>query len=181
MKITNAEVIKSGERELIDAITADLDWSAIEEIIIKEHNLGIEEDIEYKSGDIISCNNQIAYKLEFEIKANLSILLDRNGDYLSVAISGDKGGIEGPDQKGNETGTEAELESESTDNHSEKTDGYREALMDLDESPMPETSKMDRQEIPDESFDIETTNIESQAEEMIAKISEEQISSKDKV
>jgi hypothetical protein len=88
MKITNAEVIKNGERELIDAITADLDWGAIEDIFLKEHNLGIEEDIEYKKGDIIAFNDQIAYKLEFDVKVNLSVLLDREGEYISVNISG---------------------------------------------------------------------------------------------
>ena len=91
MKITNAEVIRSGEKELIDAITADLDWGTIEELFVKEHNLGIEEEIEYKRGDIVVANNQIAYKLDFEVKVCLSVLLDRNGDYLSVTIPGDMG------------------------------------------------------------------------------------------
>lgn len=90
MKITNAEVIKNGEQELIDAITADLDWGAIEDIFLQEHDLGIEEDIEYKNGDIISLNGQIAYKLEFEVKVNISVLLDREGEYISVNISGKK-------------------------------------------------------------------------------------------
>lgn len=88
MKITNAEIIKNSERELLDAITADLDWGAIEKIFLKEHNLSIEEDIEYKNGDIVSIENQIAYKLEFEVKVNLSVILDRNGDYVSVSIKG---------------------------------------------------------------------------------------------
>lgn len=86
MKITDSEIIKSGEQELMDAITADLDWGAIDEIFLKEHNLSIEEDIEYKSGDIVAVDDKIAYKLEFEVKVNLSVLLDRNGEYLSVNI-----------------------------------------------------------------------------------------------
>jgi hypothetical protein len=90
MKITDAEIIRSGEKDLIDAITADLDWAVIEELFQKEHNLGIEEDIEYKRGDIVVANNKIAYKLEFEVKVNLSILLDRNGDYISVSIAGEE-------------------------------------------------------------------------------------------
>lgn len=90
MKITNSDIIKNGEQELMDAITADLDWGAIEKIIMKEHNLHIEEDIEYRSGDIVAVDNQIAYKLSFEVKVNLSVLLDRNGDYLSVNIDNRK-------------------------------------------------------------------------------------------
>ena len=87
MKITDSDIIKTGEQELIDAITADLDWGAIEEVFMKEHNLSIEEDIEYKSGDIVAVDNQIAYKLEFEVKVNLSVLINREGEYLSVTVS----------------------------------------------------------------------------------------------
>ncbi|MFC1862399.1 hypothetical protein ACFL1Z_00415 [Thermodesulfobacteriota bacterium] len=88
MKVTDSEVIKNGEQELIDGITADLDWGVIEDIFRKEHNMGIEEDIEYKNGDIVAHDNQIAYKLEFEVKASLAILLDREGNYISVSVSG---------------------------------------------------------------------------------------------
>ncbi|MBN1850470.1 MAG: hypothetical protein JW932_18020 [Deltaproteobacteria bacterium] len=95
MKITNADVIKTGEQELIDAITADLDWGVIEEIFRKEHKLGIEEEIEYKKGDIVAYNNQVAYRLEFEVKVNLAVLLNRDGEYISINISGDEEEISG--------------------------------------------------------------------------------------
>lgn len=89
MKITNHEVIKSGEQELIDAITADLDWESIEEIFGQEHKLKIEDNVEYKKGDIVVYNDQIAYKLEFDVNIVLSLLLDREGNCLAVTSSGD--------------------------------------------------------------------------------------------
>jgi hypothetical protein len=85
MKITNNEIIRNGEQELIDSINGDLDWEAMEEIFLKEHKLGIGEDVEYKKGDIVVHNNQVAYRLEFDIKVKLSILLDRQGDYISFS------------------------------------------------------------------------------------------------
>ena len=91
MKITNSEVISSGEKELIDAITGDLDWGAIEKVFKERHQLGIEEDVEYKNGDIVVHNNQVAYKLDFEVKVILSVLLDREGNYISVTSSGGLG------------------------------------------------------------------------------------------
>ena len=118
MKISDSEIIKNGEQELIDAITADLDWGAIEDIFLKEHNLGIEEDIEYKNGDIIAVDNQIAYKLEFEVKVNLSVLLDRNGEYLSVTISNRK---ENPEEDGGMDIHSESPEPETTDTHSEES------------------------------------------------------------
>jgi len=89
MKITDYEVIKAGEQELIDAITADLDWGAVEKVFKQRHNLGIEEDVEYKRGDIVVHNNQVSYKLEFNVNVVLSILLDRDGKYISVSTTGD--------------------------------------------------------------------------------------------
>jgi hypothetical protein len=135
MKITNAEVIKSGEKDLIDSITADLDWGAIEDIFLTEHNLGIDEDIEYKSGDIVAYENQVAYKLEFAVKVNLSVLINREGEYLSVNISGKKA-----DQKQEEADAEAEdrqntvaaMETDHIDAGAEdKEDKYAEALGQL--------------------------------------------------
>ena len=84
MRISNHEVIKSGEQELMDAITADLDWGAIENIFKEKHHLGIEENVAFKKGDIVVHNNQIAYQLEFNVNVVLSVLLDRQGKYLSV-------------------------------------------------------------------------------------------------
>ncbi len=82
MKLTNAEVIKSGEKDLIDAIIGELDWSAIERIFKQKHRLQIKDDVEYRSGDIVVHDDQIAYKLEFEVKVSLAVLVDRLGEHL---------------------------------------------------------------------------------------------------
>ncbi len=89
MKITNAEVIKSGERELIDTIISDLDWGSIEQLVKDKHKLSIQDDVEYKKGDLVVHNNKIAYKLDFEVKMTLSVVFDRDGNYLSIATSAD--------------------------------------------------------------------------------------------
>jgi len=84
MQITNREAIKSGEQELIDAITADLDWGVIEEVFRREHHLEINDNVEYKKGDIVVHKDQVAYRLEFDVTVALSVLVDREGNYLSV-------------------------------------------------------------------------------------------------
>ena len=86
MKITDTEIIRSGERELIDAITADLDWGAVEDIFREQHNLGIDEDVQYRRGDIVVHNNQVAYSLEFEVKVTVSVMMDRDGNHISVRL-----------------------------------------------------------------------------------------------
>lgn len=84
MKITDHEIIKNGEKELIDALTGDLDWTTIEQVFRDKFNLGLQEDIEYKQGDIVIYNNQIAYRLDFDVKVSLSVLFDRKGEYLDL-------------------------------------------------------------------------------------------------
>jgi hypothetical protein len=94
VKITNSDVIKSGERELIDTIIGDLDWDTIEEIVKNRHKLKIQDDVEYRQGDIIVHNNQVAYKLDFDVKMTLSLVFDRDGNYLSLVTSEDAENME---------------------------------------------------------------------------------------
>jgi len=129
MKITDPAVIKGGESELIDAITADMDWGAIGKVFLEKHKLGIDDDVEYKKGDIVVHENQIAYRLDFDVKVNLSILLDREGNYLSLASdldpdtageSGEEEGSPEPDQaESSEEDTEEEVAFESGDETSD--------------------------------------------------------------
>lgn len=84
MKVTNYEVIKSGEQDLIDGITADLDWEAVEALFVEQHRLPLGEDVSYKRGDLVVHENRIAYLLEFEVKVPLSMILDREGNCITI-------------------------------------------------------------------------------------------------
>ena len=89
MRITDEAVIKDGEKELIDSIIGDLDWTAIEDIFKEKHQLDIQDDVEYRQGDIVVHDNDVAYKLDFDVKVTLSILFDRSGNSVSIETSGD--------------------------------------------------------------------------------------------
>ena len=126
MKITNSDIIKSGERELIDSIIGDLDWNAIEEIVKNRHKLKIQDDVEYRQGDIIVHGNQVAYKLDFDVKMTLSVVFDRDGNYLSLVTSDDaddeEAGEEAPQASGEsdrnestETGKDPVVAAEEAD------------------------------------------------------------------
>jgi hypothetical protein len=92
MKVSDSDVIKTSEKDLIDAIAGELDWEAIENLFKEKHNLILEDELEYKNGDIVIHNSQIAYKLNFDIKVNLSVLFDRNGECLGVNANEKKEG-----------------------------------------------------------------------------------------
>ena len=149
MKITDSEVIKNAEKELIDAINADLDWGVIEETFKKEHKLGIEEDVEYKTGDIVVFDKQIAYKLEFEVKVILSVLLDRDGNYISIKSSGDPEDIQ------------------------DEQDEDEEALDKPDSPDNPEDDDMTQPVSPPKRSQKGFSKMASQVKEMIAEINEE--------
>lgn len=135
MKITDPEVIKSGESELIDAITADMDWGGIGKVFMEKHKLDIDDDVEYKNGDIVVYNNQIAYKLDFDVKVSLSILLDREGTYISLSTDldsdtvGESGEEEGSAEPG-PTGVEEEGGSEETASEPNPPEGEEERSPD---------------------------------------------------
>jgi hypothetical protein len=162
MKITGSEVIKSGERELIDGITAELDWGVIEEIFKNEHKLGIKEDVEYKSGDIIVHNNQITYKLEFEIKVALSVLLDRNGNYISV---------DSPELL-DITGGNTEIGHD--DDVAKTEDEHQEKVEELDPNDQPDAESIDSSISSPAQPHEKISQMASQAGEVMEKLREEE-------
>ena len=99
MKITDSESIKNIETELIDGLTNKIDWSAIKTILKEKHKMEFQEDVEYKSGDMIVYQDKIAYKLDFNIKLNLSVLFNRQGECLNLSTSGKLDSVENNDNK----------------------------------------------------------------------------------
>ncbi len=85
MKLTNPETIEENEKDFIDTINAELDWEAIEKMLLEKHKFTLQEEIEYKDGDLVVHDNQIAYKFDFEIKVPLSVVFNRQGECLDIS------------------------------------------------------------------------------------------------
>lgn len=98
MKLTNPEKIQESEKDFIDTINAELDWEAIEKILMEKHKLTLQDDIDYKNGDLVVFKDKIAYKFDFEIKVPLSVIFNRDGE--CVEISTMQHDIEGQDTFG---------------------------------------------------------------------------------
>lgn len=157
MKVTDSEIIKSGERDLIDAITGDLNWEVIQTIFREKHNLILSDDVEYKKGDIVVHNDQIAYKLDFDIKVKVSVLFNRKGDCLEVMAAEDV-----TESSGEETN---ELEESSVETNEK----------DIDEDGAREFSPSDVSDAPQPAIDQNknVARMASQIAEMISDINEE--------
>ncbi|MCK5312320.1 MAG: hypothetical protein KAJ62_09425 [Desulfobacteraceae bacterium] len=87
MKISNPEIIEESEKEFIDLINAELDWEVIEKLLLEKHSFTLQEEVEYKNGDIVVHNDSIAYKFDFNIKVPLSIIFSREGEFLEISTS----------------------------------------------------------------------------------------------
>ncbi len=85
MKLTNPETIQESEKDFIDTINAELDWEAIEKMLLEKHQFTLQEEIEYKDGDLMVYKDQIAYKFDFEIKVPLSVIFNRDGECLEIS------------------------------------------------------------------------------------------------
>jgi hypothetical protein len=101
MKLTNPESIQESEKEFIDTINAELDWDAIEKLLLEKHSFTLQEEVDYKDGDLVVHNNEIAYKFDFEIKVPLSVIFNRQGECLEILTAREDMGEEdaGPVQE----------------------------------------------------------------------------------
>lgn len=97
MKLTNPEKIQESEKEFMDTINAELDWEAIEKMLLDKHNFTLQKEIDYKNGDLIVYKGKIAYKFDFEIKVPLSVIFDRKGECLEMSTMRDDSDDAGPE------------------------------------------------------------------------------------
>lgn len=87
MKITDPDIIKNGEKDLIEAIKDDLDPDTIQKIMQERMT---SKAISSKGGEIVVHNNQIAFRMDFTIEIEGSVMFDREGNYISQLESDDQ-------------------------------------------------------------------------------------------
>ena len=85
MEIKNQE----DGKELISKIQGDLDWESVKQIVRDTYKLELKDEMRYKQGVIAIHNDEIAYRLDFEAKVNLSIMFNKNGDCLLLTAAED--------------------------------------------------------------------------------------------
>ena len=173
MKITNDEVIRSGEQELIDGISADLDWNAVEDLFVVEHRLPLGEDVSYKNGDLVVHEGRIAYLLEFEVKVPLSILLDRQGQCIQIQSTPARD--QGPDSMASDS---PEDDSEPTGRHdpaheiADDATGFENALSSVFQDEAEAANDAEEHAPEDDATDAGITRMADEAQEMLSEMGE---------
>ena len=84
MKYTNKDIIQSGERKLIRYLARHLNWDGLKRSIKENYHISADDNLEHKSGSIVVHKGEIAYHMEFDLKVNVSVLLDRNGESIAI-------------------------------------------------------------------------------------------------
>ena len=85
MKLTTPESIQENEKDFIDTINAELDWDAIERLLFEKHGFTLQDEVDYRNGDLVVHEDQIAYKFDFEIKVPLSVIFNRMGECIELS------------------------------------------------------------------------------------------------
>jgi hypothetical protein len=109
MKITDPDIIKNGEKLLIESLTNDLNLETVREIIKDKLSVS---SISPKGGKLVVHNNQIAFRMDFGLLLSGSLIFDRQGNYIP-----DSGMIAKSDSE-----IDVPLESSEPDDSSENTD-----------------------------------------------------------
>ncbi|MCD4722783.1 MAG: hypothetical protein K8S13_23435 [Desulfobacula sp.] len=143
MKLTNPETIQESEKEFIDTINAELDWEAIEKMLLEKHSFTLQDEIDYKNGDLIVYNDNIAYKFEFEIKVPLSVIFNRQGECLEISTLRDDFEEEGEDDLLHEENTAPPISPEQDDKVAQMASNIADMISEINqpETKQPETKQ----------------------------------------
>lgn len=79
MKITDPQVIVDGEQDLIASLQKDLDLDVVKSLLKERLAMA---SLTPGGGKIVAHNNEVAFRLDFSVNLNGSLLFDRNGDLI---------------------------------------------------------------------------------------------------
>ena len=145
MKLTNPATIQESEKEFIDTINAELDWEAIEKMLLEKHSFTLQEEIDYKNGDLIVHNDTIAYKFDFEIKVPLSVIFNREGECLEISTLRDDFDGEDEDAVLLEENTDPQLSHDHDDKVAQMASNIADMISEINQ-PEPEQAESDQPE-----------------------------------
>ncbi len=153
MKIADPNVIETGEKNLIEAVREDLDKEAVWEILKARIRAS---SLSSRGGEIVVHNNQIAFRLDFDLQVKGSLIFDRQGNYIDGSQA-----LEPTDALDSEEQIEFELHEPLPDLSGDPIPPPETGLeeIDLDEPDLEENISIDLPEYDLEpEFELELTD-----------------------
>ncbi|NWH06634.1 hypothetical protein [Desulfobacter latus] len=152
MRITDPQVILNGEKDLIASVQKDLELDAVRDLFKERLTV---KALSPKGGRIVVHDNDVAFRLDYEINLNGSLLFDRDGNLLEENESTAQ-------TKAPEDEDEA-LASDLDDDLSINLPNYDDELGNTPEKPQAEVRESE--DLPDDSQGaepgLETEDLES--------------------
>jgi len=79
----NQDTIEKAIGDLIDKVKSNVQLDQVKTLCKRQRGLEKIDEIDISQADIVTYNGQIAFKLDFKISYNLSLLLDRKGNLIN--------------------------------------------------------------------------------------------------
>ena len=83
----NPNMLEKAVIDLIEKVKSNIQLDQVKTICKHQHGIEKIDKIDCTHGDIVTHNDQVAFKLDFKISYNLSLLLDRKGNFIKKADS----------------------------------------------------------------------------------------------
>jgi hypothetical protein len=77
------DTIEKALSDLIEKVKSNVQLDHVKAICGHHHFLEKIDKIDFQHGDIVTHNGQVAFKLDFKISYNLSLLIDREGKLIN--------------------------------------------------------------------------------------------------
>ncbi|MEW6077248.1 MAG: hypothetical protein AB1724_05525 [Thermodesulfobacteriota bacterium] len=88
MRVTNSDVIKNREKELLEMISGDLDRDVMRKMLSAKYQMELDGDrLTCRGGELVVHDNQVAYQIEYEAVVTLSLMFNRQGLCLEIVPS----------------------------------------------------------------------------------------------
>jgi uncharacterized protein YjbI with pentapeptide repeats len=84
LDVFKPDVIEEAILDLIENLKSNIQFDLIKAICKQQNLLDTIDKFDFKNGDIVTHDDQVAFKLDYNISYNLSLLLDRKGKLINV-------------------------------------------------------------------------------------------------
>lgn len=82
-KAINPDMIDKAVIDLVDKVKSNIQSDLVKAICKHKHGIEKIDKIDFEHGDLVTHNDRVAFKMDFKITCNLSLLIDRKGNILS--------------------------------------------------------------------------------------------------
>ena len=83
LNAVNPDMIEEAVTDLIEKVKSNIQFDQVKAICKPHEFIEKIDKIDFKNGDIVTHNDQVAFKMDFKISYNFSLLIDRKGNFLS--------------------------------------------------------------------------------------------------